>query len=110
MRSWANPAGIAETAYQRRPNRWPSFPPRRLAREPGRMQVESLHDDFGARIHGVDLTGPLPPTLVEQLHLAIDEHSVLVFPDQAMNDEAQLVLTQALCEPEESLSWNSPTT
>ncbi len=66
------------------------------------MEIEPLHDDFGARVHGVDLTGPLSPDLVEALHVAIDEHSVLLFPDQGMSDEAQLLLTEALGEPEES--------
>ena len=65
------------------------------------MEVEPLHDDFGARVRGVDLTGPLPPDLVGALHAAIDEHSVLLFGNQAMNDEAQLALTEALGEPEE---------
>lgn len=66
------------------------------------MEIEPLHDDFGARVGGVDLTGPLPPDLVEALHVAIDEHSVLLFPDQDMSDEAQLQLTAALGEPEEN--------
>jgi alpha-ketoglutarate-dependent 2,4-dichlorophenoxyacetate dioxygenase len=66
------------------------------------MEVEPLHDEFGARVRGVDLTGPLPPDLVEALHEAIDEHSVLLFPDQDMSDEAQLSLTEALGEPEEN--------
>jgi alpha-ketoglutarate-dependent 2,4-dichlorophenoxyacetate dioxygenase len=36
------------------------------------------------------------------LHAAIDEHSVLLFPEQDMSDEAQLLLTKALGEPEEN--------
>jgi len=66
------------------------------------MEIETIHDDFGARVRGVDLTGPLPPDRVEALHAAIDEHSVLLFPDQDMSDETQLRLTEALGEPEES--------
>ncbi len=66
------------------------------------MEIEPIHEDFGARVSGVDLTGPLPPELVEALHAAIDEHSVLLFPNQEMSDEAQLLLTEALGEPEES--------
>lgn len=65
------------------------------------MKVEPLHEDFGARIHGVDLTAPLDQDQVEQLHRAIDDYSVLVFGDQAMSDDAQLELTRALGEPEE---------
>lgn len=65
------------------------------------MEIEALHDEFGARVGGVDLTGPLPPDLVEALHAAIDEHSVLLFGGQDMSDEAHLRLTRALGEPEE---------
>ena len=66
------------------------------------MEIEPLHHEFGARVDGVDLTRPLGPDLVEALHTAIDEHSVLLFADQDMSDEAQLRLTEALGEPEES--------
>jgi alpha-ketoglutarate-dependent 2,4-dichlorophenoxyacetate dioxygenase len=66
------------------------------------MEIERLHDEFGARVLGVDLTGPLSADLLDALHEAIDEHSVLVFPDQAMSDEAQLRLTLALGEAEEN--------
>lgn len=66
------------------------------------MEIERLHDDFGARVHGVDLTGPLPGDLVEAMHNAIDEHSVLLLQDQDMSDAAQMRLTEALGEPEES--------
>ena len=66
------------------------------------MEIEPLHGDFGARVGGVDLTGPLPSDLVATLHAAIDHYSVLLFPEQDMSDEAQLALTTALGEPEES--------
>lgn len=66
------------------------------------MEIEPLHDDFGARILGVDLADELTTDIVESLHAAIDEHSVLLFPAQEMNDDAQLRLTEALGEPEES--------
>ena len=66
------------------------------------MEFEPLHSDFGARVSGVDLTGGLSHELIEALHAAIDEHSVLLFPEQEMSDEAQMRLTQALGEPEEN--------
>ena len=68
---------------------------------PKLMQIEPLHRDFGARVTGVDLTQTLDEDTVAGLHAAIDEYSVLHFPDQAMSDEAQLALTQQLGEPEE---------
>ncbi len=66
------------------------------------MEIEPIHTDFGARVCGIDLTGPLAPDQVEALHVAIDEYSVLVFPGQAMSDDSQFALTAALGEPEES--------
>ncbi len=71
-------------------------------READAMEIESVHEDFGGRVRGLDLTGPLSSDDVEALHVAIDEFSVLVFPEQDMTDEAQMVLTAALGEPEES--------
>ena len=66
------------------------------------MEIKPLHDDFGARVCDIDLTGPLPPDLIEALHAAIDEHSVLLFAEQDMTDDAHMALTSALGEPEES--------
>ena len=66
------------------------------------MEIEPLHGDFGARVLEVDLTGPLSAELIAGLHAAIDEHSVLLFGDQSMDDEAHLALTKALGHPEES--------
>ena len=66
------------------------------------MEFEPLHDDFGARVTGIDLTGLLDDDEVTALHAAIDEYSVLLFPQQNMTDEAQMQLTSALGEPEEN--------
>ena len=66
------------------------------------MEIEPLHGDFGARVLEVDLTGPLSAEFIAGLHAAIDEHSVLLFGDQSMDDEAHLALTKALGHPEES--------
>ncbi len=66
------------------------------------MEIEPLHNEFGARIQGFDLTDPVDGDRLQSLHEAIDEYSVLVFPEQDMNDDAHLLLTKALGEPEES--------
>lgn len=73
-----------------------------VMREADGMQVEPLHNDFGARVTGFDLTEPLSPDAVNQLHALVDEHSVLLFPSQEMTDDAQLLLTEKLGGPEES--------
>lgn len=64
------------------------------------LTVEPIHDDFGARITGADLTAGVPEDLMEEIRIAIDEYSFLFFPDQPIDDEQQLAFTQALGEPE----------
>ncbi len=61
---------------------------------------EPLHDDFGARVHGIDLTRDLDDTVVATIRDAMDRYSVLVFPKQAMSDPVQLAWTRKLGEPE----------
>jgi len=67
-----------------------------------RLQLEPLHDRFGARVTGLDVTAGLDAATVEALHDAVDRHSVLVLPDQPMTDDAQLAFTRLLGEPEEN--------
>jgi alpha-ketoglutarate-dependent 2,4-dichlorophenoxyacetate dioxygenase len=62
--------------------------------------VESLHDDFGARIRGIDLRRRLTDTEVATLHGWIDTYSLLHFSDQGLDDASQLQLTRSLGEPE----------
>ena len=64
------------------------------------MQIQPLHEDFGASITGVTLSGALDADALESLRRAIDEYSLLCFPDQDMSDERQLAFTQLLGEPE----------
>lgn len=66
------------------------------------MEIEPLHERFGARIRGIDVTAGLDGETLEALRAAIDEHSVLVLVDQPMTDEAQLAFTRRLGEPEEN--------
>lgn len=64
------------------------------------LTFEPIHPDFGARVTGLDLAGPLDAEAVAALHEAVDSYSLLHFPDQQMSDEAQLALTRSLGEPE----------
>ena len=64
------------------------------------IKVEPLHKDFGAKIRGVDL-GVLPnEAQIADIKTAIDAHSLLVFPEQKLNDDTQLAFTRRLGEPE----------
>jgi alpha-ketoglutarate-dependent 2,4-dichlorophenoxyacetate dioxygenase len=64
------------------------------------LKFEPLHESFGARVTGIDLTAPLSEADVAAIGDAMDEYSLLCFPDQDMTDAAQLALTRSLGEPE----------
>ena len=64
------------------------------------MRFEPLHELFGARVTGIDLTAQLSDADIAEINSAMDEYSLLCFPDQNMTDEAQLALTRRLGEPE----------
>ena len=64
------------------------------------LQFEPLHECLGARVTGIDLTQPMDAATLSQVQAAIDEYSLLYFPNQEMNDEAHLALTRQLGEPE----------
>ena len=64
------------------------------------LRIEPLHDDFGARVTGVDLRAPLAYAVVEEIRAAIDEHAFLCFPEQPFDDDRQVAFTRLLGEPE----------
>jgi len=64
------------------------------------LHIEQLHDEFGARVTGVDLSADLTPEQVRDVEAAIDEYSMLVVPGQNLDDDALLAFTRYLGEPE----------
>jgi alpha-ketoglutarate-dependent 2,4-dichlorophenoxyacetate dioxygenase len=64
------------------------------------IQFEKLHADFGARVYGIDLSESLSGENITAISNAMDEYSILCFPNQHMTDEVHLSLTNALGEPE----------
>ena len=66
------------------------------------LRYEELHPEFGVRIHGVDVSGPLAADLVAEINAAVDRYSFVCFPDQTMDDDRQLALTRQLGTPEPS--------
>ena len=66
----------------------------------GALEVELLHKDFGAKVHGIDLTQDLDAETVEAIRDAVDAYALLCFPDQPMTDAAHLAFTRRLGEPE----------
>ncbi|SKA15890.1 alpha-ketoglutarate-dependent 2,4-dichlorophenoxyacetate dioxygenase [Enhydrobacter aerosaccus] len=51
---------------------------------------------FAGEVSGIDLTHPLSPAEVAAVHAGMDEFGVLVFHDQTLNDEQQLVFSRQL--------------
>lgn len=64
------------------------------------METTQLHPDFGVSVTGIDLKRGLTEESAEAIHELIDRHSFLVFPDQFLDDDAQLAVTRALGQPE----------
>jgi len=65
------------------------------------MKIDPIHDEFGARISGVDLSRPLEQNLFEQIDEAINRYSLVLFENQQMNDTAHLDFTRRFGELEE---------
>jgi alpha-ketoglutarate-dependent 2,4-dichlorophenoxyacetate dioxygenase len=64
------------------------------------LNIEPLHNDFGARVTGIVLSGDLSNADMSLIRDAIDSYSILCFPDQDMTDEKQLAVTRLIGEPE----------
>lgn len=58
------------------------------------ISVRKLHPLFAAEVTGLDLTRDLPDDVFAEVQAAFDEHSVLVFPGQKLNDEQQLAFSR----------------
>lgn len=58
--------------------------------------IEPVHGDFVANVHGIDLRRRLDDAAVDALHDAMDAFAVLVFRDQAIDDEQQLAFSMQL--------------
>ena len=72
------------------------------------LHVTPLHPLFAARVEGLDLRQPLEPALRQRLVAAMDEYAVLVFPDQALNDDQQVAFGASFgpLEPDPSVVGN----
>ncbi len=57
------------------------------------LTITPVHPVLGARVEGVDLAAPMDDATFTQIHDAFQEHSVLVFPGQRLDDETQMAFT-----------------
>jgi alpha-ketoglutarate-dependent 2,4-dichlorophenoxyacetate dioxygenase len=58
---------------------------------------------FAAEVDGIDLTRPLSDADVKAIHAGMDEHAVLVFHDQPIDDAQQLAFSRRLGELEHAI-------
>jgi alpha-ketoglutarate-dependent 2,4-dichlorophenoxyacetate dioxygenase len=66
-----------------------------------RLELSPIHDEFGARVAGVDLSRPLADENFAAIDEAINRYSILLFEDQDMNDAAHLDFTRRFGAAEE---------
>lgn len=60
------------------------------------LAIVQIGPCFVGEVSGVDLTSPLSPTGIAEIHRAMDTYAVLVFHDQPLTDEQQLAFTRSL--------------
>ena len=75
-------------------------------RNTGSIEVRKLHPLFGAEITGIDITRPLPAREFGPIRAAFEEHSVLLFRDQPMDDDKQIAFSENFGPLETTLSAN----
>jgi alpha-ketoglutarate-dependent 2,4-dichlorophenoxyacetate dioxygenase len=65
------------------------------------VEFESIHPEFGAKVTGVELSMNLSCPEFETINHAINQYSVLVFPNQALDDNSHLAFTRLFGDLEE---------
>ena len=68
--------------------------------------VTRLTAGFAARIDGVDITRPVDEPTWADIRAAFEEHSVLVFRGQALDDDAQIAFSRRFGGLEVTRSMN----
>jgi alpha-ketoglutarate-dependent 2,4-dichlorophenoxyacetate dioxygenase len=69
------------------------------------LTVRALHPAFAAEVTGVDLTRPIAPDEAVAIEAGMDEHAVLVFPDQPLTDQQPIDCTRNFGDLE---GYNTP--
>jgi alpha-ketoglutarate-dependent 2,4-dichlorophenoxyacetate dioxygenase len=67
------------------------------------LKTRQIGPCFAAEAEGLDLARPLSAADVDAIHDAMNEHAVLVFHDQKLDDEQQLGFTRSLGELEHAI-------
>jgi len=67
------------------------------------MKTRQIGPCFAAEVEGIDIRTPLSAEEVAAIHAGMDEFAVLVFHDQAIDDEQQLAFSRSLGELEHAI-------
>ncbi|QQS12167.1 MAG: TauD/TfdA family dioxygenase [Rhodospirillales bacterium] len=70
------------------------------------LTFRKLHPRFGVEITGVDLSKPVDTPTFGQIRAAFEEHSVLLFRDQRLDDEKQIAFSRLFGPLETTVSAN----
>jgi alpha-ketoglutarate-dependent 2,4-dichlorophenoxyacetate dioxygenase len=71
------------------------------------MRTTRLHDDFGVEVHDVDLRIVTAEVIYPELRALFEEHSLLLFRDQSIDEDKHLALAR-LYGPLENLTDGGP--
>jgi alpha-ketoglutarate-dependent 2,4-dichlorophenoxyacetate dioxygenase len=71
------------------------------------ISIKPLHPLFGAEIGGVDVGAPLDDATFAAIRAAFEEHSLLVFHDQTLDDEKQIAFSKRFGPLETTISANA---
>jgi alpha-ketoglutarate-dependent 2,4-dichlorophenoxyacetate dioxygenase len=71
------------------------------------ISITPLHPLFGAEIAGVGLGAPLDAAAFGTIRAALDEHSLLVFRDQPLDDARQIAFSERFGPLETTISANA---
>ena len=58
------------------------------------LKIKALHPIFGAEVAGVDLASEMDDAVFSEIRDAFEEHSVLVFRNQKVNDDQQIAFSE----------------
>jgi alpha-ketoglutarate-dependent 2,4-dichlorophenoxyacetate dioxygenase len=70
------------------------------------VNIRQLHPVFVGEVSGIDITRPLAPAEVAAIDAGMNEHAVLVFHDQQLTDEQQMVFSRSLGPLEDARGGN----
>jgi alpha-ketoglutarate-dependent 2,4-dichlorophenoxyacetate dioxygenase len=64
------------------------------------LDLEPLHADFGVEIANVDVSKHVDDRRFAEIEMAVEQHSVVLFRDQTLNDDSQLEFSRRFGELE----------